>query len=38
MNLKIIDIELRLADIEEIPEKYMPINTVIFFTFMKEIG
>lgn len=33
MNLKIIDIELGLADIEEIPEKYMPISNVIFFYF-----
>ena len=38
VKLKIIDIELGLADIEEIPDKYVPIGNVIFFTFMKEIG
>lgn len=33
MNLKIIDIELGLADIEEVPEEYVPANNLIFFYF-----
>lgn len=31
VNLKIIDIELGLVDIEEISDKYEPISNVIFF-------
>lgn len=31
VKLKIIDIELGIADIEEIPDKYVPISNVIFF-------
>ena len=33
MNLKIIDIELRIADIEKVPEEYAPCNDLIFFYY-----
>ncbi len=33
MNLKIIDTELGLADIEKVPEEYAPCNDLIFFYF-----
>ena len=33
MNLKVIDTELGLADIEKIPEKYAPHNNLIFFYY-----
>ena len=33
MNLKIIDTELGLADIEKVPEEYAPANNLIFFYF-----
>ena len=33
VNLKIIDIELRIADIEKVPEEYAPCNDLIFFYY-----
>ena len=33
MNLKIIDIELRIAAIEKVPEEYAPCNNLIFFYY-----
>lgn len=31
MNLKIIDEDFRLVDIDEVPENYAPISNVVFF-------
>lgn len=33
MNLKIIDEDFRLVDIDEVPENYAPISNVVFFLF-----
>lgn len=33
VNLKIIDIELRIAAIEKVPEEYAPCNNLIFFYY-----
>lgn len=38
MNLKIIDEDFRLVDIDEVPENYAPISNVVFFIYHQRIG